>query len=145
MGRRLRVNGILVTIMRTSSPVTVPIARSGLISIWGVVKHRGRRSGTMHSTPIALRTTADGFVLPLPWGEGTDWCRNVRAAGGGVIVWRGAEYEVTKPEIIGVADALPAFNAVLRPIVRLTGIKKFLRVRRVVRAQDVSPVIERTA
>ena len=139
------MNGILVAIMRTSSPVTVPIARTGLISIWGVVKHRGRRSGTMHSTPIALRPTADGFVLPLPWGEGTDWCRNVRAAGGGVIVWRGTEYDVTKPDIIDVADALPAFNAVLRPIVRLTGIKKFLRVRRAVVAQPDSSVIERTA
>lgn len=139
------MNGILVAIMRTSSPVTVPIARTGLISIWGVVKHRGRRSGTMHSTPIALRPTADGFVLPLPWGEGTDWCRNVRAAGGGVIVWRGAEYEVTKPEIIDVADAMPAFDAFMRPIVRLTGIKKFLRVRRAVGAEDARPLIERTA
>jgi hypothetical protein len=139
------MDGIIARVARASGPITVPIARSGLISIWGVVKHRGRRSGKQYATPIALRPAADGFVLPLPWGEGTDWCRNIRAAGGGVIVWRGTEYEVTRPEIIDVSAALPAFNAILRPIVRLTGIKKFLRVRRAVGAQDVGSAIGRTA
>lgn len=139
------MNGIIATLARASGPLTVPIARTGLISIWGVVKHRGRRSGKTYATPIALRPTADGFVLPLPWGEGTDWCRNVRAAGGGVLVWRGTEYDVTDPTIVDVADALPAFNAVLRPIVRLTGIKTFLRVRRATVAQDAGPLIGRTA
>ncbi|HEV8230610.1 MAG TPA: nitroreductase family deazaflavin-dependent oxidoreductase [Candidatus Limnocylindria bacterium] len=127
------------------NPLAMPVARSGLISIWGVVKHRGRRTGHQYATPIALRPTADGFVLPRPWGEGTDWCRNVRAAGGGVIVWRGTEYEVTRPEVIDVAATLPAFNAVLRPIVRLTGIKKFLRVRRTAGAQDIGSAMGRTA
>jgi len=139
------MNGIVATLARASGPLTVPIARTGLISIWGVVKHRGRRSGKTYATPIALRPTADGFVLPLPWGEGTDWCRNVRAAGGGVIVWRGTEYDVTDPKIVDVAEALSAFSAVLRPIVRMTGIKTFLRVRRATVAQDVDSVIGRTA
>jgi len=139
------MNGIVATLARASGPLTVPIARTGLISIWGVVKHRGRRSGKTYATPIALRPTTDGFVLPLPWGEGTDWCRNVRAAGGGVIVWRGTEYDVTDPKIVDVAEALPAFSAVLRPIVRMTGIKTFLRVRRATVAQDVDSVIGRTA
>ena len=139
------MNGIIATFGRVSGPITVPIARSGVISIWGVVKHRGRRSGTKYATPIALRPIADGFVLPLPFGERTDWCRNVRAAGGGVIVWRGTEYEVEHPEIIDMSAALPAFNAVLRPIVRLTGIKKFLRVRRAVVPQDAGSSTRRTA
>ena len=139
------MNGIVATLARASGPLTVPIARTGLISIWGVVKHRGRRSGKTYATPIALRPTTDGFVLPLPWGEGTDWCRNVRAAGGGVIVWRGTEYDVTDPKIVDVAEALSAFSAVLRPIVRMTGIKTFLRVRRATVAQDVDSVIGRTA
>ncbi len=139
------MNGVLIAITRMSSPMTVRIARSGLISIWGVIRHRGRRSGKLYSTPIALRPTADGFVLPLPWGRGTDWCRNVRAAGGGVVVWRGSEYEVTRPEVVDVAVALPAFNAVLRPIVRLIRIKKFLRVRRASVAQDAEPAIGRAA
>ena len=138
---------LILAITRATAPLTVRLARSGRIPLWAVVRHRGRRSGKEYATPIAIRPTADGFVLPLPWGEGTDWCRNLRAAGGGVVVWQGAEYEVTGPEVIDVADALPAFNAVLRPIVRMTGIKKFLRVRRLVAhdAQEAEPRIERTA
>jgi hypothetical protein len=84
-------------------------------------------------------------VLPLPWGEGTDWCRNLRAAGGAVIRWGGADIEVDRPEVIDAADALPAFDAVMRPIVKLIGIKKFLRVRRAAVAQDAGSPIGRTA
>jgi deazaflavin-dependent oxidoreductase (nitroreductase family) len=121
------------------------VAETGVIPIWAVVRHRGRRSGKLYSTPVAIRPTPDGFVLPLPWGEGTDWCRNLRAAGGGVINWHGHDIQVGDPEIIDAAAALSAFNAVLRPIVRLIGIKKFLRVRRSVGTQNVRPLIGRTA
>ena len=143
-GERMKTK-LILAITRASAPLMVRLARSGRIPLWAVVRHRGRRSGRVYATPIAIRPMGDGFVLPLPWGEGTDWCRNLRAAGGGVVVWQGAEYEVTRPEIIDVADALPAFNAVLRPIVRATGIKKFLRVRRAVVAQDARSLIERSA
>jgi len=91
----------------------------------------------MYSTPIAIRPTPDGFVLPLPWGEGTDWCRNLRAAGGGVIRWRGAEIDVDSPEVIDWEAAAPAFPTAMRPSVRLIGIKKCLRVRRASVAKDV--------
>src|SRR6187551_3222409 len=40
------------------------------------------------------------------------------------------------PEIIDVADALSAFHPFMRPIVKGTGIKRFLRVRRVTAAKD---------
>ena len=121
---------LLVKIAHATGPLALRIARTGIIPIWGVVRHRGRRSGKPYATAVAIRPTPDGFVVPLPWGEGTDWCRNLRAAGGGIVHWSGVDYEVTAPEVIDTAAALPAFNTVMRPIVRLTGIKKFLQVRR---------------
>jgi deazaflavin-dependent oxidoreductase (nitroreductase family) len=136
---------LIVRLAKATGPVALRIAETGVIPIWAVVRHRGRRSGKLYATPIAIRPTPDGFVLPLPWGEGTDWCRNLRAAGGGVVRWRGADIEVNSPEIIDAADALPAFNATVRPIVRLTGIKKFLRVRRADVASDAASLIGRTA
>lgn len=122
IGKRL-----FVAITRISSPITLRLAGSGLIPIWGVLHHRGRKSGKAYATPLAILRTPDGFVLPLPFGEGTDWCRNLRAAGGGVIHWRGADHTVVEPEIMDAAAAMPAFNRVLRPVVRVVGIKKFLR------------------
>ena len=136
---------LIVRLTKAAGPVALRIAETGIIPRWAVSRHRGRRSGKRYATPIAIRPTHDGVVLPLPWGEGTDWCRNLRAAGGGVVRWGGAEIEVTSPEIIDAADALPAFNATMRPIVRLTGIKKFLRVRRAVVATDAGSLIGRTA
>jgi deazaflavin-dependent oxidoreductase (nitroreductase family) len=139
IGRRL-----FVAVTRISSPITLRIAGSELIPVWGVLHHRGRKSGRAYATPLAVLATADGFLLPLPFGEGTDWCRNVRA-GGGVIRWRGIDQRVEQPEIISAAEASPGFSAVLRPIVRVMGIKKFLRVRRAVVANDAGTLIGRTA
>jgi deazaflavin-dependent oxidoreductase (nitroreductase family) len=138
-------NSLIIRLAKATGPVALRIAETGVIPIWAVIRHRGRRSGKMYATPIAIRPTPDGFVLPLPWGEGTDWCRNLRAAGGGVVRWGGAETLVDNPEVIDTADALPAFHATMRPIVRLSGIKKFLRVRRVDVASDAASPIGRTA
>jgi deazaflavin-dependent oxidoreductase (nitroreductase family) len=135
---------LMIRFTHATGPLALRVAETGVIPIWAVVRHRGRRSGKLYSTPIAIRPTPDGFVLPLPWGAGTDWCRNLRAADGGIVHWGGADIEVNAPEIIDTADALPAFDAYMRPIVRLTGIKKFLRVRRTVAAEEVHP-LERTA
>lgn len=130
---------LMVRITHATAPIALRVARTGVIPLWAVVRHRGRRSGKLYATPIAIRATPDGFVLPLPWGEGTDWCRNLRAAGGGVVRWHGTDYEVRDPEVIDTADALPAFSTMMRPIVRLTGIKKFLRVRRAYGTDVVGP------
>jgi deazaflavin-dependent oxidoreductase (nitroreductase family) len=136
---------LMIRITHATGPLALRVAERGVIPIWAVVRHRGRRSGKVYSTPIAIRPTPDGFVLPLPWGAGTDWCRNLRAAGGGVIRWGGADIDVTSPEIIDAADAMPAFDAYMRPIVKLIGIKKFLRVRRTAADMVVQSPLERTA
>jgi deazaflavin-dependent oxidoreductase (nitroreductase family) len=136
---------LMIRITHATGPIALRVAETGRIPIWAVVRHRGRRSGKLYSTPIAIRPTPDGFVLPLPWGEGTDWCRNLRAAGGGIVRWGGADIEVDGPEIIDTADALPAFDAYMRPIVNLVGIKKFLRVRRAVARPETGSLIGRTA
>lgn len=132
-------NGLLIKTAQATAPLALRIARTGIIPFWGVVRHRGRRTGKSYATAIAVRPTTDGFVLPLPWGEGTDWCRNLRAAGGGIVRWDGAEIEVNDPEVIDTAEALPAFNTVMRPLVRLLRIKKFLRVRHAYGTDAVGP------
>lgn len=136
---------LILRISKATGPIALRVAETGLIPIWAVVRHRGRRSGKLYSTPIAIRPTSDGFVLPLPWGEGTDWCRNLRAAGGGVVRFGGAEVEIDDPEIIDTADALPSFNVLMRPLVKSIGIKTFLRVRRAVVPENAGSLIGRTA
>lgn len=116
---------------RRVNPRLLRLAGSGAIPIWAVIRHRGRRSGRVYDTPIALRPTADGFVIPLPFSERADWCRNVLAAGGAVIRWKGVDHEVIAPRVIDAAAASAWFPAPLHLGLRAFRIRRLLQVRRV--------------
>lgn len=99
------------------------------LPLWAVLLDRGRRSGREYAIPVAVRVTADGFFIALPFGERTQWARNVIAAGGCTLRWRAREYAVTDPRIVGSEEAAPAFNPFQRWILRTTGVKRFMRLR----------------
>jgi hypothetical protein len=77
---------------------------------------------------VALRT-ATGFIVPMPFGEATDWFRNIAAADGCGVRWHGKEYVLVEPEVIDWATARPAFSPVLRLLVPIIGIHQFVRLR----------------
>ena len=66
----------------------------------GIVEHVGRRSGTTYRTPIGIVRTDDGLLVTLPYGTGTDWLRNVRAAGTATVTVEGEVIEVDQPRIV---------------------------------------------
>ena len=123
------MGSVIKGLTKVLNPALGKIAAWGWIPVWGVVVHTGRKSGRRFATPIALAKTADGFVIPLPWGTGTDWCRNLVAAHGGIVRWRGADYVVRDPEVIEQAVAAPAFPMPISRLIPVIGIKRFLRVR----------------
>ena len=49
---------------------------------FGVVVHRGRRSGRIYRTPVNVFPTGHGYRFALTYGADTDWVKNVLAAGG---------------------------------------------------------------
>jgi hypothetical protein len=75
-------------------------------SLYAVIHHIGRRSGRTYATPVRVRSTPEGFILPLPYGPEVDWLRNVLATGGGIISWRGQDYPVGEPAVMNMATAL---------------------------------------
>jgi deazaflavin-dependent oxidoreductase (nitroreductase family) len=85
---------------------------------WAVVHHRGRVSGRNLTVPVAVVTTPDGFVINLPWGASTNWVRNVLAAGGCVLRWKGSDHRVRNPRIIDAAAARPYYPRLVWAIVR---------------------------
>ena len=124
------MNKTTATLIHAFNPLAMRLARSGLIPMWAIVRHRGRRSGRTYETPVAISATPNGFVLPLPFGWRTDWCRNVIAAGGATIRWRGQDVDVTGPQILDAAAAAPSFPAVSRRAIQAFGMKTFLQLRR---------------
>src|SRR5438874_9113670 len=111
---------------RMLNPLVLLLAGTRLLPLYGVIEHRGRRSGKDFRTPVVVRPTDDGFIVPMPWGEGTDWYRNVRAAGGCVIRWKGRDYAMTGPEILDAGSAQAAFSGSQRAAMARFGIKQAL-------------------
>jgi len=123
---------------RLFNPLTLALAGSRRLPLFAVVHHRGRRSGRSYTTPVGARRTADGFVIPLTFGERADWFRNVQAAGECVIRWRGADYPVIEPEVVDWETARSAFYPVERVLMPLIGIEQFVRVRHASAASRLS-------
>ena len=95
---------------RVFNPFVMLMAGTPLLPLYGVIEHRGRRSGKLFRTPVVVRPPDDGLIVPMPWGESTDWYRNVRAAGRCTIRWKGRDYAVTDPHVLDVGAAGASFD-----------------------------------
>lgn len=118
------------TLARVTAPLSMPMAGNRILPLWAVVHYRGRRSGRSYAIPVAVRATPGAFVIALPWGDATQWARNVQAAGGCTIRWRGREHRADAPEIIGWTEAAPAYRGWQRVLLRIGRVSRFLRLRR---------------
>ncbi|TPG17129.1 nitroreductase family deazaflavin-dependent oxidoreductase [Pedococcus bigeumensis] len=87
--------------------------------------HVGRKSGTDYAIPVAIVPTrgSDTFLVGLPWGEGTNWAKNVLAAGGAVVTWKGRDWRTTNARIVGPAVAVTLAKA--GPIKKVVGSGRF--------------------
>jgi deazaflavin-dependent oxidoreductase (nitroreductase family) len=96
------------------------------------IRHIGRRSGRPYMTPAGARLSGDVAVIPLTFGNKSDWSRNVRAAGGCSIRLEGRDYIATRPEFVSWPEAEPliraAFSSLERASFRMLGIRQFLRL-----------------
>lgn len=96
----------------------------------GVIRHVGRVSGRPYETPVIAVPVEGGFVVPLPYGRGTDWCRNVLAAGGTTLRYRGQEIALADPVLLDRDAAQAAVGEPYRRLLGLFGIGDYLRLAR---------------
>lgn len=113
---------------RVFNKLAVRVSGSRFAPMWAKVEHRGRTSGRTYRTPVTVIPGDGVFYVTLPWGRGTDWVKNLRAAGGGTVSWKGRRYAVTNPVFVEPAEALPHFNAVQRRMVERFRPADFLRL-----------------
>ncbi|MGO8948484.1 MAG: nitroreductase [Ktedonobacterales bacterium] len=68
-------------------------------SPYAALQHTGRRSGRAYTTPVVAEFAQswDGFVVPLPYGEQVDWCRNILATGRCTLIKDNEVYECVEP------------------------------------------------
>jgi deazaflavin-dependent oxidoreductase (nitroreductase family) len=94
-----------------------------------VVRHVGRRSGRSYETPVVAVQHDDSFLIALPYGQRTDWLKNVLDKCSATIVTKGCEYEVDRPEVIPMAEAARYFRPREQRMQRRFHVDSALRVR----------------
>jgi deazaflavin-dependent oxidoreductase (nitroreductase family) len=102
------------------------IAGRRYVPLYVLLRHQGRRSGRAYATPVVGMRVPGGFAIPMAFGEGADWYRNIVASGGATIRRHGTEHRLTEPLAIDPdADSSP-FPGWQRPVFRALGIRRFL-------------------
>ena len=65
-----------------------------------VITHVGRTSGTTYRTPLEATPVDGGYMFVLMYGSGSDWVKNVLAAGSAILSIDGEEIELTAPRVV---------------------------------------------
>jgi deazaflavin-dependent oxidoreductase (nitroreductase family) len=127
------VRVVMRPLTKVLNPATMTMAGRRHVRMAAQVRHVGRKSGRSYVTPVGAGRAGDMFVIPLTFGNQSDWSRNVRAAGGCVVRLDGVDYRLTQPELAWREQAAPqvraAFNPVMRAAFRMLGIRQFLLLK----------------
>lgn len=107
-------------------------------SRWAIIRVPGRVSGRLQDTPVEVMPEGDRLYISLVYGEGTQWLRNVRAAGGATVVHDGRELEATEPELVPIIQA--PITTADRVAISLFGVTHALRLRVAASAPLSQPV-----
>lgn len=118
-------------IARPFGPIANRFAGTRVFPLWAIVRHTGRTSGKAYATPVVARPTPDGFIIPLPFGDATQWAKNLFAAGGGSIRFAGREHLIAEPRIMDLEEAAPHLAPPIRFVARRLGLRHWVIVRRV--------------
>jgi len=117
-------------VARFNRIVTNPVQRrwAGRLPGMAIVEHVGRRTGRTYRTPVNAFRRPGGFTLPVNYGTGSDWVRNLQAAGGGHLVYRGQRIAVSDPTLVAGPDAFADLPRPVALALRRIGASGTLRV-----------------
>ena len=118
-----RIFGVFTPVLNR---VVTRIAGRRYVPLYVLLRHRGRRSGRAYATPVVGMRVPGGFAIPMAFGEGADWYRNIVARGGATIRQHGTEHQLTDPAAIDPDSATSPFPKWQRPGFRVLGIRRFL-------------------
>jgi hypothetical protein len=79
-----------------------------------------------NATPVVRMRVPGGFAIPMAFGEGADWYRNIVASGSATIRQYGTEHQLGDPAAIDPDSAASPFPGWQRPVFRALGIRRFL-------------------
>ena len=124
---------VLRPLTKLLNPLVGTLAGRRYVPLIARIHHVGRRSGKPYMTPAGAHLIGNTIVIPLSFGNRSDWARNVRAAGQCVVQLGGKSYHATQPQFVDAEDAKhivdQSFNAINRFGFRMLGIRQYLVLR----------------
>ena len=93
-----------------------------------VLIHVGRSSGRTYSTPLDAHAVEGGYVFIPMYGPGTDWLRNVLAAGTALLRIKGQEIELDAPRLVRKREVWPLVAATTKKPPGITDESQLLRM-----------------
>jgi deazaflavin-dependent oxidoreductase (nitroreductase family) len=125
---------VMGPLVKALNPAILKLAGRKHVRMAAQIRHVGRKSGRSYVTPAQVRMTGDTFIIPLTFGNVSDWCRNVRDAGGCTIRLNGTDYRAVQPEFADRRRAAPVLRAAFTPVdraaFRVLGIRQYLLLHR---------------
>ena len=114
---------------KRTNRLVMSIGRAGKrISLFAVLQHTGRKSGKIYTTPVRLVKKEKLLIIPLTYGERSDWYQNLKASGKVQVTWQGQTYTAGDPERLEVSEAANDFPFISRLLFKLDGLPEFIRL-----------------
>lgn len=127
MDGRTRMWRFRHAVTRYVDPVLRPLA--GRLPTFGIVTHRGRKSGRGYRTPVNVFRRGNRYLFFLTYGSDVEWVKNILAAGRCTLRTRGRDVELVEPELIADPELSLAPPFVRFVEKHLAGVTEVLRMR----------------
>ena len=132
VGPSLTVRVVMKPLTKILNPLVAAFAGRRHFPMAAQIHHAGRRTGNPYVTSVGARVHDEIVLIPLTFGNRSDWARNVYAAGECMVRVNGADHHAVAPQFIAAAAAAPLtrpmFGRVERFIFRLLGIQQFMQL-----------------
>ena len=126
---RPRLSGPIRRLARPLGRWALPLSGRRWLPLYVILRHTGRRSGRAYATPVVAFRTPDGFLIPLPFGDETQWARNLFAAGEAELRRAGVDHPIVEPRVVDGPAAAPHMPPLLRFLATRLGLRQFVLVR----------------
>lgn len=88
-----------------TNPLVEPVARR--VRPLAVIEHHGRATGTRYRTPVLTFRSGETFAFALTYGKDVDWVKNVLAADGCRLIYKGRSIDLGSPKLGGAELSAP--------------------------------------
>ena len=133
VGPSLFVRLVMGPMTKILNPFVATLAGRRHFPMAAQIHHVGRRTGKPYVTSVGAGVHGAAVLIPLTFGNRSDWARNVRAAGQCSVRLNGKVYQAVAPQFLDAAQTAPLIGGAFGPMQRLAF--KLLRIQQFMQLQ----------